>query len=59
MRALQRIRRILSQLLHQVCRLPRAIVTALALRRQEVTLNEREVERLDRIRNPSKYLGKE
>jgi hypothetical protein len=27
-------------------------------RRVQTVLNEREVERLDRIRNPSKYLGK-
>jgi hypothetical protein len=35
-----------------------AIVNAVKQRRQQSVLDENEAERLDRIRNPSKYLGK-
>jgi len=35
-----------------------AIVNAIKQRRQQNLLFENEAERLDRIRNPSKYLGK-
>jgi hypothetical protein len=38
--------------------LPQTIAYALKLRRQRIVLREDETERLDRIRNPSKYLGK-
>jgi len=38
--------------------LSKTIVNAHRERRQEIDLYEHEVERLDRIRNPSKYLGK-
>jgi len=48
----------LVQLTKQVCELPQAIANAVKQRRQQVVLNELESERLDRIRNPSKYLGK-
>jgi hypothetical protein len=46
------------QLIKQVLLLPQTIANAAKQRRQQVVLNEHEVERLDRIRNPSKYLGK-
>ena len=46
-------------LLKQVWLLPQTIANAIRQRRQQVVLNELEVERLDRIRNPSKYRGKE
>jgi hypothetical protein len=36
----------------------RSVATAARRRRQQAVLEEREAERLDRIRNPSKYLGK-
>jgi hypothetical protein len=36
----------------------RFVGSAVKRRRLQTVLNEREVERLDRIRNPSKYLGK-
>ena len=36
----------------------RSVATATRRRRQQAVLKEREAERLDRIRNPSKYLGK-
>lgn len=38
--------------------LPRAIANAFKQRRQQVVLNELEVERLDRIRHPEKYRGR-
>jgi len=46
------------QLLKQVCALPQSIANALRQRRQTAVQDELEAERLDRIRNPSKYLGK-
>jgi hypothetical protein len=42
----------------QACALPLAIVTEVKQWRRRAALNEVEAERLDRIRNPSKYLGK-
>lgn len=38
--------------------LPRLVTQALEQRRRQSALDELEAERLDRIRNPSKYLGK-
>ena len=46
------------QLAKQVWLLPQTIAHAVQQRRQRIERNEFEVERLDRIRNPSKYLGK-
>jgi hypothetical protein len=46
------------QLVKQACLLPQTIANAASQRRRQVVLNELEAERLDRIRNPSKYLGK-
>ena len=45
-------------LVKQTGLLPQAIANAVKQRRQQVALNELEVERLDRIRNPAKYRGK-
>jgi hypothetical protein len=45
-------------LIKQVLYLPHTIVLAVQNRRQRVVRKGLEVERLDRIRNPSKYLGK-
>jgi hypothetical protein len=42
----------------QACLLPQSIVESMKRRRSEAVRNELEAERLDRIRNPSKYLGK-
>jgi hypothetical protein len=42
----------------QACTLPFAIATEVRQCRRRAALNEMETERLDRIRNPSKYLGK-
>jgi len=38
--------------------LPKSIANAIRQHQQQMILNELEVERLDRIRNPSKYRGK-
>jgi len=46
------------QLLKQACLLPLTIANAVKQGRRQTVLDEREAERLDRIRNPSKYLGK-
>ena len=46
------------QLVKRVWLLPQSIAMALKQRRRQTVLNELEVERLDRIRNPSKYRGK-
>ena len=48
----------LIQLAKQAWSLPKSIGNAVKHRRQQIVLNELEAERLDRIRNPSKYLGK-
>jgi hypothetical protein len=46
------------QLVKQAWLLPQAAVTAVRQRRRQVVLNEHELDRLDRLRNPSKYMGK-
>lgn len=46
-------------LARQVWSLPKTIGNAFKQRQRRIVLNELEVERLDRIRNPSKYRGKE
>jgi len=48
----------LLQLLKQAGLVPQSIVNAVRYRRARNVWNEHEAERLDRIRNPSKYLGK-
>ena len=45
-------------LFKQVWLLPHSVAVALEQRRRQFALNLLEAERLDRIRNPSKYLGK-
>ena len=47
------------QLAKQVWLLPQTVARAAMQRRQQLVLDELEVERLDRIRNPSKYRGKD
>jgi len=42
----------------QVWLLPQTVAHTLKLRQRQIVLNEHEIERLDRIRNPSKYRGK-
>ena len=48
----------ISQLIKQAWLLPQSVAIALKQRRRQTVLNELEAERLDRIRNPWKYLGK-
>jgi len=48
----------LNQLVKQACLFPQSVANAVRHRQRQVVLNEHEAERLDRIRNPSKYLGK-
>jgi len=50
--------RTITTVVKQAWLLPRSFLIATRLRRRQVARNEFEVERLDRIRNPSKYLGK-
>jgi hypothetical protein len=50
--------RTIIQMVKQACLLPKTIANAVKQRQRQTALNELEVERLDRIRNPSKYLGK-
>lgn len=45
-------------LIQQVWALPQTVSHAVKQRQQRAIVNELEAERLDRIRNPSKYLGK-
>ncbi len=52
------MRQAIIHLVKQACLLPQSVVIARKQRRQQVVLGELEAERLDRIRNPSKYLGK-
>jgi hypothetical protein len=46
------------QLVKQVLLFPQTVMAAFRRKRQQGEQNECEIERLDRIRNPSKYLGK-
>jgi hypothetical protein len=46
------------QLVKEAWLLPQSVAIAIKQRRRQNVLNEVEAERLDRIRNPSKYLGK-
>lgn len=47
-----------SRVVQQARSLPQTIANAADQRRQQGVRNELEAERLDRIRNPSKYRGK-
>ena len=49
---------ILFELIKQVWLLPETIANFFKGRQQQKLVNEMEVERLDRIRNPHKYRGK-
>jgi hypothetical protein len=48
----------IANLVMQAWHLPQTISTALQQKRRQNTRREFEIERLDRIRNPAKYLGK-
>ncbi len=58
MNILKRIWLAVGQRIKQVGSLPQTIASAIKHRQQRTILNELEAERLDRIRNPSKYRGK-
>ncbi len=58
MQLLKLIGQTIVSLVKQVWFLPECIATAIKQRRQKIATGEFEAERLDRIRNPSKYLGK-
>jgi hypothetical protein len=45
-------------LVKQAWLLPQTVALALQQRRQQLTRHQHEAERLDRIRNPSKYAGR-
>ena len=46
------------QWVKQACLLPQSLVAGIRQWRRQAALNETEAERLDRIRRPSRYLGK-
>ena len=48
----------LVQTARRVWWLPQSFADAFKQRQQQLVLDKNEAERLDRIRNPSKYLGK-
>lgn len=48
----------LMELFIQIRRLPQTLANVLKARQQQAVLADQETERLDRIRNPSKYRGK-
>jgi len=58
MQTLKLICQTILQLVRQVWFLPQSVANTVQQRRRQVAWNELEAERLDRIRNPSKYLGK-
>jgi hypothetical protein len=58
MRTLKIICLTIFHLVKQAWLLPRSLANAAKDRRRQIVLDELEAERLDRIRNPSKYLGK-
>jgi hypothetical protein len=58
MHVLKLICRATVGLFKQVWLIPHSVAVALQHRRRQFALNLLEDERLDRIRNPSKYLGK-
>jgi hypothetical protein len=58
MQILQRIYQSTISLAKWIWSLPRSAALAAQQKRRQTVLNELEAERLDRIRHPSKYLGK-
>ena len=58
MNALKLVILTLVNLVKQACLLPEAALGAFRQRRHQAARRLFEVERLDRIRNPSKYLGR-
>jgi hypothetical protein len=58
MHTLKLMRQAIIHLVKQVRLLPQSLAIAAKQRQRQTVLNELEAERLDRLRNPSKYLGK-
>ena len=58
MHTLKLMRQAIIQMIKQAWLLPQSVVIAVNQWRRQAVLNELEAERLDRIRNPWKYLGK-
>ena len=58
MHTLRLMSRAIIRLVKQAWLLPQSVAIAVKQRRRQTVLNELEAERLDRIRNPWKYLGK-
>ena len=48
----------IGRIIRRVRLMPQTIMNRARQRQQQMVLNELEVERLDRIRNPEKYRGK-
>lgn len=48
----------ITGIIQRIRRLPQAVANVVKQRQRQIVLNKLEVERLDRIRNPSKYRGK-
>jgi len=46
------------QFIEKIRQLPQTLALAMKERQRQTVLNNEEAERLDRIRNPSKYRGK-
>ena len=59
MRILKIICFTIGELAKQVWALPATVAASFRKRRRLAEVNEVEAERLDRLRNPSKYVGKE
>ena len=58
MRTLKLMRQTIIHLVKRSWLLAQSVAIAVQQRRRQIVLNGLEAERLDRIRNPSKYLGK-
>lgn len=58
MNLLKRVGLAFVQVIKNISALPKTITNTVKHRRQQIIVNELEAERLDRIRNPSKYRGK-
>ena len=58
MRILKHICQAIVSLINQAWRFPQFAAVAIKQKRRQITQGKFEAERLDRIRNPSKYLGK-
>jgi hypothetical protein len=58
MHTLKLICRAILHLVRQTWRLPQSAGSAIKQRRRQTLLQELEAERLDRLRNPSKYVGR-